>query len=46
MIYELALVAKTGLSEDQVGSLKSLVQEVVKAEGGDIAIEDEWFPIL
>ena len=42
MIYELALVAKAGLSEDQVSSLKSLVQDVIKAEGGDVAIEDDW----
>lgn len=42
MIYELALVAKAGLIESEISTLKTLVHETVKAHEGEILIEDEW----
>jgi len=42
MIYELSLVAKSELSEEQVEKLNTLVREVVAAHDGEVFIQDDW----
>ncbi len=42
MIYELALVAKSEISEDQVKGLQELVTEVVGAHAGEVLLVDDW----
>ena len=42
MIYELSLVTKADLGEQEVEKLKTLVQEVIAEDGGEILINDDW----
>lgn len=42
MIYELALVAKGDLVENEIQNLTKIVHEVVKSSQGEILIEDDW----
>ena len=42
MIYELSLVAKAELSEEQIEKLNTLVREVVAAHDGEVFIQDDW----
>ena len=42
MIYELALIAKSEISEDQVKGLQNLVTEVVGAHEGEVLLSDDW----
>lgn len=42
MIYELSLVTKAELSEDDVAKVKSMVQAVIKEHDGEVYIEDDW----
>ena len=42
MIYELSLVAKTELSEEQVEKLNGLVRDVVAGHDGEVFIQDDW----
>lgn len=42
MIYELSLVAKSELSDEQVEKLNTLVREVVAAHDGEVFIQDDW----
>jgi ribosomal protein S18/ribosomal protein S6 len=42
MIYELALVAHAGATEEQQTSIKSLVADVAKSYDGEIHLTDDW----
>lgn len=42
MIYELSLVAKSALSDDQVATLIGMVTEVVTAHEGEVLLTDDW----
>ncbi|MGI4993785.1 30S ribosomal protein S18 [Halobacteriovorax sp. GFR7] len=42
MIYELALVAHAGATEDQQTALKNLVAEVAKNYEGEVLLTDDW----
>jgi small subunit ribosomal protein S6 len=42
MIYELAIVAKTGLAETELKKITSVVEEVLLKLGGELMIADEW----
>lgn len=42
MIYELALVVKTDLNEEEVKKLTELVHNVISEYEGEVLIEDEW----
>ena len=42
MIYELSLVAKSELTDEQISKVQEMVHEVVKAHDGDILIQDDW----
>ncbi len=42
MIYELALVAKGDLVENEIQALTKIVHEVTKESQGEILIEDDW----
>lgn len=42
MIYELAVVARSGLGEGDISSLINLVHETIKKSEGEILIEDDW----
>lgn len=42
MIYELSLVAKTELSDDQISALGQIVKDVVSQNEGEVLVEDDW----
>lgn len=42
MIYELALVAKSDLTDQESESLKKIVHDVVNEREGEILVEDAW----
>ena len=42
MIYELALVSYPDLGDEKLAKVKSIVEEVIKQDGGDIAVQDDW----
>lgn len=42
MIYELSLVTVSALAEEELATIKNLVQNVVKEKGGEVLIEDDW----
>ncbi|PIR28375.1 MAG: hypothetical protein COV38_16100 [Bdellovibrionales bacterium CG11_big_fil_rev_8_21_14_0_20_38_13] len=42
MIYELSLVAKTELSDEQIEKLNTLVRDVVGQHDGEVFIQDDW----
>ncbi len=42
MIYELAIVAKTGLAETELKKITSVVEEVLPKLGGELMLADEW----
>lgn len=42
MIYELSLVTKADLAEQDLASLKEIVHETVKSYEGEILIDDDW----
>lgn len=42
MIYELSLVAKSELSDEQVEKLNTLVRDVVAQHDGEVFIQDDW----
>jgi len=42
MIYETAFVLRTEANEDAIKKAKSIVEETVKANGGEILVNDDW----
>ena len=42
MIYELSLVTKAELSDDEVAKVKDMVLAVIKEHDGEVYIEDDW----
>jgi len=42
MIYELSLVTKAELSDDEVAKVKDIVLAVIKEHDGEVYIEDDW----
>jgi small subunit ribosomal protein S6 len=42
MIYELSLVAKSELSDEQVTALQDLVGQVVGEHQGEVLVKDDW----
>ena len=42
MIYELALVAKAELPENELEALSEMVKDVLKEGNGELFIEDDW----
>ena len=42
MIYELALVAKAELPENELEALSEMVKDVLKEGSGELFIEDDW----
>jgi small subunit ribosomal protein S6 len=42
MIYELAIVAREGLPQDQVDALKKIVHDVCGNADGEVLVEDDW----
>lgn len=42
MIYELSLVAKSELSDENVEKLNELVREVIGQFGGEVLVQDDW----
>ncbi len=42
MIYELALVAKGDLVENEIQNITKIIHEVTKSSQGEILIEDDW----
>lgn len=42
MIYELALVAKSELVDEQVKALQTMVTDVVTAHEGQVLVSDDW----
>jgi len=42
MIYELAIVAKEGVTDEITSSLTTLVKDVVSQNDGEVLIEDDW----
>lgn len=42
MIYELALVAKSELVDEQVKALQAMVTDVVTAHDGEVLLTDDW----
>ena len=42
MIYELSLVTKAELSDEEVAKVKDMVLSVVKEHDGEVFIEDDW----
>ena len=46
MIYELALVAKAELPENELEALSEMVKDVLKEGSGELFIEDEYILFL
>ena len=42
MIYELSLVAKSELSDEQVTALQDIVDQVVNDHEGEVFVKDDW----
>lgn len=42
MIYELSLVAKSELSDEQIAALKGLVSSVLEENKGEVLVSDDW----
>ncbi len=42
MIYELAVVARPEVTDEEVANFKNIVEEVVKSDQGEMLISDDW----
>ncbi|MBL6991193.1 MAG: 30S ribosomal protein S18 [Bacteriovoracaceae bacterium] len=42
MIYELAIVAKSGTGDEKITALTELIHSVIKEENGEVVLQDDW----
>ncbi|PIP94564.1 MAG: 30S ribosomal protein S18 [Bdellovibrio sp. CG12_big_fil_rev_8_21_14_0_65_39_13] len=46
MLYEAAIVARPDAGDEAIKSIKTMVEEVVKAHKGEIVVNDDWGTLL